>query len=386
MLPVMSRIFAYLAALAGLSLLALVIPLIFARQQTPLPQRVALGDQGGAGIWVYMVDWSGGRHIARYFPVTKPNTSPMHWSPDGRYLLYTAIDPHSAQLIVQTLDTFTGETQTISNTPTHTLATSPRYAPDGRSIAYVNGVRTNQLNSGQTVFRDEIHVVDTVTGENRVLHPTITDRALRQVLWSTDGATLLYLQDTNAGGTEVRTLEVGTGADTRVYSSSPVRLRTVYLTADGRTLLAETNQNNNILDIDLSRGRATVVPRTTTEWVRAIMPAPHNDARLWVLGENGLQLEHSNGTLSTLEPNPTFNAMWSPDGQAVAYLIVAQNDRIGVYMRLLTGERVFVTERLATTLSISPIVAVQWQAWWVGALGVVLVGVGAWRRRTEVRR
>ena len=62
--------------------------------------------------------------------------SSPNYSPDGRWLAYTA-DDHSASIGLEILHTETGETRTLAANGAHLFA-DPRFSPDGTRLAYVS--------------------------------------------------------------------------------------------------------------------------------------------------------------------------------------------------------------------------------------------------------
>ncbi|MDE0476364.1 MAG: CehA/McbA family metallohydrolase, partial [Gammaproteobacteria bacterium] len=61
--------------------------------------------------------------------------SSPNWSPDGRWLVYTA-DPGGGPIQLEILDTHTGETRRL--TDDDQIYVDPRFSPDGRRLAYVS--------------------------------------------------------------------------------------------------------------------------------------------------------------------------------------------------------------------------------------------------------
>ncbi|MYC52685.1 MAG: hypothetical protein F4X47_10250, partial [Gammaproteobacteria bacterium] len=96
---------------------------------SPDGERIAVGMSGS--IW--SVDPETG--IATELARSGDYLSSPNWSPDGRWLVYTA-DPGGGPIQLEILDTHTGETRRL--TDDDQIYVDPRFSPDGRRIAYVS--------------------------------------------------------------------------------------------------------------------------------------------------------------------------------------------------------------------------------------------------------
>ncbi|MDE0649319.1 MAG: DPP IV N-terminal domain-containing protein, partial [Gammaproteobacteria bacterium] len=96
---------------------------------SPDGERIAVGMSGS--IW--SVDPETG--IATELARSGDYLSSPNWSPDGRWLVYTA-DPGGGPIQLEILDTHTGETQRL--TDDDQIYVDPRFSPDGRRLAYVS--------------------------------------------------------------------------------------------------------------------------------------------------------------------------------------------------------------------------------------------------------
>ena len=96
----------------------------------PDGKHIAVAMQGA----VWSVEISTG--IATQLVAGPKYYSSPNYSPDGRWLVYTA-DDHGAEIGLEILDTETGETQPLGERSLHVFA-DPRFSPDGTRIAYVS--------------------------------------------------------------------------------------------------------------------------------------------------------------------------------------------------------------------------------------------------------
>ena len=96
---------------------------------SPDGERIAVGMSGS--IW--SVDPETG--VATELVRSGDYLSSPNWSPDGRWLVYTA-DAGGGPIQLEILDTHTGETRRL--TDDDQIYVDPRFSPDGRRLAYVS--------------------------------------------------------------------------------------------------------------------------------------------------------------------------------------------------------------------------------------------------------
>lgn len=96
----------------------------------PDGEHIAIAMQGA----VWSVELSTG--IATQLVSGPKYYSSPNYSPDGRWLVYTA-DDHGGDIGLEVLNTETGETQPLGERSQHVFA-DPRFSPDGTRMAYVS--------------------------------------------------------------------------------------------------------------------------------------------------------------------------------------------------------------------------------------------------------
>lgn len=168
------------------------------------------------------------------------------------------------------------------------LALTPRWSPDYKSIAYVSYI-------GKTV---RIYLYNVDQGKQRVLYET--NQAVFAPRWSPDGRTLLFSMATG-GNTDIYKISASGGNPTRLTDSPGIDVGGSF-SPDGRKIVFES---------DRSGGQQIYV-----------MNADGTDQH---------RISFGSGRFATPE--------WSPRGDLIAFTRIAGNFRIGVMSPDGSGER-----------------------------------------------
>lgn len=364
---------AVVLGMAGLLALVLQALLLLGRQPDPRLQQVALTVIPQGGIVLVMPDTG----TERYFPVKNTEGTQLAWSPNGSALLYTALEGN--QPVVQLLDTRSGRTTTISNNPPGNFsATAAQWSPDGQHIAYANG-HVFVGNMGGYTPRTGINIASAPDWQPRPLLPAGSGNVW-QLVWSSDGQAVIFLQPTFSGGSQVLAVDVSSGEVDLLFDLSPESMRTMSLTADNRTILTRTAQGDIPLEIDLALGAERVLrPNLAVHGsFQGLQAAPHNLSRLWVSRSQGIELEMPDGELRTLDPKATLAANWSPDGAWIVYRRQSNDAVFALYAIRPDGtDRHFITARVGRSFAAAPVVEARLGIGG-GLAGLLLLGLGLW--------
>jgi TolB protein len=158
------------------------------------------------------------------------------------------------------------------------LALTPRWSPDYKSIAYVSYI-------GRTV---RIYLYNVDQGKQRVLYET--NNAVFAPRWSPDGRTLLFSMATG-GNTDIYKIGASGGSATRLTDSPGIDVGGSF-SPDGKQIVFES---------DRSGGQQIYVMNAD--------------------GSNQHRISFGNGRFATPE--------WSPRGDLIAFTRIAGNFRIG---------------------------------------------------------
>lgn len=167
-------------------------------EERETPQRLALVDASSGRVRELSPD---GLHVYDF-----------DWAPDGSWLAAEAVfgsgtnDYWIAQLY--RLDARTGQARPLWK-PSLQLA-SPRVSPDGRSVAVIQGLMSDEGSNG-----GEVWLVPEEGGTARNLTPGLPSSA-RSLHWRSSGE--LWLLEARAGGSALESLDPASGARRDVWS------------------------------------------------------------------------------------------------------------------------------------------------------------------------
>jgi serine/threonine protein kinase/Tol biopolymer transport system component len=133
-------------------------------------------DRAGAGalnLWIRQL--AGGDAIQ----LTRGSTDDTHpsFSPDGSQIVFSSDRNGGGIFVVPTLG---GEPRQLTS-----RGRRPRYSPDGQTIAYYTGPRSNSITD------ERIYLVPAAGGESVPFHPEFL--SIRNPVWSPDGRSLLFM-------------------------------------------------------------------------------------------------------------------------------------------------------------------------------------------------
>lgn len=159
------------------------------------------------------------------------------WSPEGRSFVTTAAhgngDDNWYIAQIYTIDAAGGEMKSIYKPPIDTQIANPAWSPDGKSVAFIGGLMSDEPAVGGDIF-----VIPAAGGEARNVTPGMKASA-SWITWSSGGARILFGEDVD-GESGIATVEVAGGKIETLWHS-PEHLTAnswgtmVSLASDGHT-------------------------------------------------------------------------------------------------------------------------------------------------------
>ena len=245
-------------------------------------------------------DYDGARAVT-LLQSREPILSPR-FAPDGKRIAYVSFEQKRPRIFVQNIDT--GRREQITNF--EGLNGAPAWSPDGSKLAFVLSKDGNA----------EIYVMDLASrGLTRVTNNPAIDT---EPFWGKDGSTIYFTSD-RGGKPQIYKTNVGSGNAERVtfignYNASPK------LSADEKTLVMIHRQdgftNFRVAAQDLQRGSVKILTNTNLDESATV--APNGTMVIYATRDQGrgvLMLVSINGRVRL--PLPTAQGevrepSWSP--------------------------------------------------------------------------
>ena len=298
---------------------------------SPDGQLIAFVRHVGAETTIYTISALGGTErkvysgTSAFFSLYEFGNA-LSWSPDGKYLAFSA-QPSAAKpnsIFLLSIDTL--EARQITQPPEGFLGDStPAFSPDGKLLAFVRGASSRDV---------EVYVMTASGGEPKRL--TFDNRSGRSLAWTADSKWIVFsswfygglkLFKVQAAGGTPEQLDVGTEyASTLAISRKGDRL--AYSQEFRDTNIWRLNLNGSTVkgasDILISSTRQDYSPQYSADNKKIAFTSGRTGANeIWVCdsdGQNPVPVTSFNGP-------DVGSPRWSPDGAQIAFDSLAPGHR-----------------------------------------------------------
>jgi serine/threonine protein kinase len=297
---------------------------------SPDSREIAFVRQSGSEINILLVPALGGPERRLYsgtsaFLSLYEYGNALSWSPDGKFLAFSAQRSPQEPNSILLLSRETLETRQITSPPAGFLGDStPAFSPDGKALAFVRGSSSRDI---------EIYVVPAAGGEPKRL--TFDGRSGRSLAWTADGREIVFSQwfsgnlrlwrVSATGGTPEQLAVGGEGGSSLAISRQGNRLaysQESRSTDIWRMVISGSSTRSPTRFI--SSTRPDYGPQYSPDGKRIAFTSGRSGSHeIWVCdadGQNPVQLTSFAGP-------DAGSPRWSPDGRQIVFDSVAAGDR-----------------------------------------------------------
>ncbi len=304
---------------------------------SPDGERVAFVASTDSSAWICVVPALGG--VARRIGGVHKEIRGIDWSPDGKLIAYARREHYEKPWRLFLLNVADASESQLTH-PLELLVGDmlPRFSPDGKQLAFVQGDRTNFQN---------IHLMPVAGGSSRQL--THSQVKVRGLDWSADGMDLVFAASPD-GSLELWRLAVKSG-ELRVLPTRGGSPFYPSLAAGGsRLVYQELQQEGEIWRCGLPRTPAdeveiaALIQSTRIDWNASYSP---DGSRILFLSDRSGKREiwicdpEGKGPhqLTQLDGAYIFRPRWSPQSDRIAF-DAAYNDTMQIFVMEVDGGEV----------------------------------------------
>jgi Tol biopolymer transport system component/DNA-binding winged helix-turn-helix (wHTH) protein len=279
---------------------------------------------------IYLIPALGGRE-RKIVDLSVPailyeGVSNLAWSPDGKHLVLGCLPPGLSSSVICAVSAEGGEVRQITTGGRDVFDFDARVSPDGRSMAFL------RLQSGVLgdVYVQDLQRDCKPRGQTRRL--TFVSAAIEGVVWTADGANILYSAGPFCGLTGIHLLPFRTNWLRRgnTPAVSPFGEDAVGLStsAAGRIVYAREFQDTNVWSVELSADGVREPSLFASSAMLDANPDYSPDGKQIAFssnrsGYNELWIANSDGShptqLTDRRMANTSDPRWSPDGKKILF-------------------------------------------------------------------
>lgn len=274
------------------------------------------------------------RRVARLF---SGNYS-ISFSPDGQYIaaIDTEDSTENGQYAVYLIDIKTGERRRVTAPGDFEGESTPRFSPDGKSLAFIRIASTDNKN---LIENQDLFVVSVDGGKPKQL--TFDKSTINSLTWSADG-TQIYFASTRIVN-QLRVWSVApSGGEPAIVSVGGKDVRNITVSPDGKKIVfSERNRQRHIWSVPSNGEPAKKLTNTANDQFYPQISADGSQIayhsgfgesgesfssdfiQIWMTDSDG-----GNPRQITDESHPARNPQFSPDGSKLAFNVT--NDKESV--------------------------------------------------------
>lgn len=258
------------------------------------------------------------RSVARLF---SGNYS-ISYSPDGKHIavIDTEDSTDGGQSAVYLVNIETGDRRRVTAQADFLSETTPRFSPDGKSIAFIRVFREDE--HGRNIGKQDLFIVPTSGGEPHRL--TSDGVIINSLTWSADGDYIYFVPVQPPNRTVVRRIPT-VGGEQEIVSTGSENITNIDISPDGRTLVfaedvrrwkiwlvtPDGQTGSKLIDSDFVEFFPQFSPDGSSI---AFQTDRTGKSEIWTMdadGENLLQV--------TDTPFPSTSPQFSPDGSNIVF-------------------------------------------------------------------
>jgi Tol biopolymer transport system component/DNA-binding winged helix-turn-helix (wHTH) protein len=270
----------------------------------------------------------------------------LTWSPDGQYLAFGGRAPNDDRTGIFLISAQTGELRRLTRGVGVLGDSSPAFAPDGRSIAFVRSLNFHMAD----VYVQRLNARMDAAGEP--FRATFSDSRIPSVVWAARDR-LVYSVGYNTVSSNLQTVPVVSLGDARVRPEIlPFGEGATSLSAagNGRLVYARQFRSSGLWRVQLPVQAGSDPKRITASTLDDATPDYSGDGQKLAFastrsGVEEIWTSRSDGSnpmqLTFLRRRHTANPRWSPDGQTIVFNswesrsnVYSLNVRTGAVQRL----------------------------------------------------
>jgi len=279
---------------------------------------IAFSRYAGAEHHIYIVSAIGGTE--RRLHTGAPAHPPLSWSPDGKFIAFTAKDSDRNTYSINLLSVQSLETQKVTEPTAEYQDWAPAFSPDGKQLAFI---RTNGALTMGEIFIKPINGGEArrLTFDNTVIPSPPT--------WTRDGRSIVFSSPRISIPTLWR-IPVSGGSPVQIPQVGVVAVHPSVSPSGNRLAYDQIMGHSSIWSLQLVKRGTRYSPTLVTasggfNWAPEFSPDGKRIAFLsgrsgplevWTCNRDGsdlIQLTNLGGATSAGPPR------WSPDGQLIAF-------------------------------------------------------------------